>query len=190
MDAAEIAASSGLYCSITRTATSTSVPSSTASTNCVVRPLWMVWMEPKRDTTSPTCRFSKYDSGSRIRCAKALPSHWKLSVVVSTVVSQDRTAPIEPWSSASSRKPTPSTVTRSRSALTSASSTIHCRYSGPSSTHTCRATASSRIVDDGCVGVHLLQHHEVVHVPVQQAWQFQLRQVLQVELQRTGLQLQ
>ena len=34
-------------------------PSTTASTNEFVSVFWMVVMEPKRDTTSPRCRFSK-----------------------------------------------------------------------------------------------------------------------------------
>src|SRR4051812_23306082 len=45
-----MAVSCTLYCSMTTTAAMTSMPSMTASTNWVVMPFWMAWMDPKRDT--------------------------------------------------------------------------------------------------------------------------------------------
>ncbi|MNT16862.1 hypothetical protein D3C72_1519860 [compost metagenome] len=86
----------------------------------------MVWMELKRETMSPVWRFSKYGSGSFNKWAKALPSHCKFRLVASTVVIQERTAPMAVCTNTSSRKPQPSTVIRSRSAASSASSTSHC----------------------------------------------------------------
>jgi len=53
------AASVVLYSSIMTRVPSTRMPSMIPSTNCVVRLVWICWIDPKRDTISPVWRFSK-----------------------------------------------------------------------------------------------------------------------------------
>ncbi len=69
------------------------MPSNTASTTLVVSVRWMVPTEPKRDTTSPRCRFSKYDSGSFTKWANTLPAHCSANDWPNTITIQLRAKP-------------------------------------------------------------------------------------------------
>ncbi len=213
----------------------------------VVSVFWICCTAEKRDQMSPMWRFSNHSTGRRIRCANTLASHCRLSVADSTSTAQERIAAVPAWISTSSPKPMPSVASRSRSALTSTSSTTHCIRKGLSSMKASSASASAkicaserfspltrpehlarrdmllldarhevgrrrqlqhhagevarhllqlqppqavrRVVDRRHAAAHADQHHEVVHVPVQDAGELQLRQVLDLGAQRARMQL-
>ena len=125
--------------------TTTIRPSSTASMKLVVRVCWIIWTAPKRDSTSPVCRFSNHATGSRIRCANTLESHCRLRVVERCSTAHDRIAPVATWISTSRPKPTPSVTSRSRSRLTSTLSTTHCMKNGDSSKKASSVSARMKI---------------------------------------------
>jgi hypothetical protein len=52
------------------------IPSSTAPITAVVSVFCIALSEPKRETMSPRCRFSKNTGGRRIRWANTLADHW------------------------------------------------------------------------------------------------------------------
>lgn len=52
---------------------------------------WMLFTAPKRDTTSPRWRFSKYCAGSRSRWLKTLACHCTPSRVLMCIITQART---------------------------------------------------------------------------------------------------
>ena len=60
----------------------------------------------------------------------------------------------------------------------------------PEFVHADLALAARRVVDHDAAWRDLLQHHEVVHVPVQHAGQAQLRQILDIEPQRPACEAQ
>ena len=111
----------------------------------VVSVFWICCTAEKRDQMSPMWRFSNHSTGRRIRCANTFDSHCRLSVADSTSTAQERMAAVPAWISTSRPKPMPSVASRSRSALTSTSSTTHCIRNGLSSMKASSASASAKI---------------------------------------------
>ncbi len=111
----------------------------------VVSVFWICCTAEKRDQMSPIWRFSNHSTGKRIRCAKTFASHCRFSVADSTSTAQERMAAVPAWISTSRAKPMPSVASRSRSALTSTSSTTHCIRKGLSSMKASSASANAKI---------------------------------------------
>ncbi|CRR51155.1 Uncharacterised protein [Pseudomonas aeruginosa] len=103
----------------------------------------MLFTAPKRDTTSPRWRFSKYCAGSRSRWLKTLACHCTPSRVLMCIITQARTPLTACCISSNRPKPMARVLSRSRSSLTMTLSMVHCRKNGLISENTSSAPASS-----------------------------------------------
>ena len=88
-------------------------PSRTATTALVVMLSRIALRDPKRETTSPTCRFSKKCSGSRMRWSKRLVLHCTMMLEPTSRVIQDRSMVASDCSTMSTTRDNAISVSRS-----------------------------------------------------------------------------
>ena len=119
------------------------MPSSTASSTLVVSVRWMLPTAPKRDTTSPRWRFSKYSIGSLTMWANTLLAHCRLSDMPKRITIQLRARPISVSISSNKAKPMTNTTNKSASCVANASSTTSWFNKGPQITNSSSTTASA-----------------------------------------------
>ena len=104
---------------------------------------WISSTERNRDSTSPTCRFSKNDTGSRTRCWNTLELVRRFQVMEAASSTHPRSMRVTVSVTSKRKIATDNTISRLRSPVTTTSSISHWLISGSRMPKDSRASDSS-----------------------------------------------